>query len=153
MNDIHIYTDGACAGNPGPGGWGVVLIAGNRYKDLCGGSAKDTTNNRMELQAAIEGLKALKIKDWPVHLYTDSKYVVQGITEWIIEWKQHKWAKIANKDLWLELDALNQQFDNIEWRWLKGHAGHPLNERADKLAQKGLERQIYGERGYGLDPP
>ena len=141
MNNIEIYTDGACRGNPGPGGWGALLSFAGKERELFGG-APDTTNNRMELQAAIEGLKVLT-KDCDVTLYTDSKYVLQGITEWIHGWKAKGW-KTANKkpvkngDLWRELDTLNQTH-NVNWVWVKGHAGVPGNERADSLANKGID--------------
>jgi ribonuclease HI len=132
MSVVEIYTDGACSGNPGPGGWGAVLRYGGHEKELSGGEA-ETTNNRMELMAAIKALEALKRKS-TVDLYTDSTYVKQGITEWIHGWKAKNWPqRIKNKDLWRELDLLNQKHD-VRWHWVKGHAGHPENERADSLA-------------------
>ncbi len=132
MSIVEIYTDGACSGNPGPGGWGAVLRYGGHEKELSGGEA-ETTNNRMELMAAIKALEALKRKS-TVDLYTDSTYVKQGITEWIHGWKAKNWPqRIKNKDLWQELDSLNQKHD-VRWHWVKGHAGHPENERADSLA-------------------
>ena len=132
MSIVEIYTDGACSGNPGPGGWGAVLRYGGHEKELSGGEA-ETTNNRMELMAAIKALEALKRKS-TVDLYTDSTYVKQGITEWIHGWKAKNWPqRIKNKDLWQELDLLNQKHD-VRWHWVKGHAGHPENERADSLA-------------------
>ncbi len=132
MSIVEIYTDGACSGNPGPGGWGVILRYGKNEKELSGGET-ETTNNRMELMAAIKGLEELK-RHCKVKLYTDSTYVKQGITEWIHGWKAKNWPnRIKNKDLWVELDALNQKHD-VEWHWVKGHAGHPENERADQLA-------------------
>lgn len=132
MSIVEIYTDGACSGNPGPGGWGAVLRYGGHEKELSGGEA-ETTNNRMELMAAIKALEALKRKS-TVDLYTDSTYVKQGITEWIHGWKAKNWPqRIKNKDLWRELDLLNQKHD-VRWHWVKGHAGHPENERADSLA-------------------
>ncbi|MAS87081.1 MAG: ribonuclease HI [Micavibrio sp.] len=135
---VEIYTDGACSGNPGPGGWGAILRYGKTEKELSGGDP-ETTNNRMELMAAIEGLKALK-REAEVHLYTDSTYVKQGITEWIHGWKAKNWpARIKNKDLWLELDAQNQKH-KVSWHWVKGHAGHPENERADQLAVAAIPR-------------
>ena len=135
---VEIYTDGACSGNPGPGGWGAILRYGKTEKELSGGDP-ETTNNRMELMAAIEGLKALK-REAEVHLYTDSIYVKQGITEWIHGWKAKNWpARIKNKDLWLELDAQNQKH-KVSWHWVKGHAGHPENERADQLAVAAIPR-------------
>ncbi len=138
---ITIFTDGACSGNPGPGGWGAILIYGEHRKELLGGE-KETTNNRMELTAAIEALKALKHDGCAVDLYTDSTYVKQGITEWIHGWKKRGWKNsqkkaVKNADLWQELDA-NTQKHNISWHWVKGHAGHPENERADELARQGI---------------
>ena len=138
---IEIYTDGACSGNPGPGGWGALLIKGAHRKELNGGEA-ETTNNRMELTAAIEALNALKFAPSDVVLYTDSNYVKGGITGWIENWKKNGW-KTANKkpvknaDLWQALDEIEQQH-NVSWRWVKGHAGNPGNERADELAREGI---------------
>jgi len=144
---LIIYTDGACSGNPGPGGWGVYLKFGPHEKELWGGEDK-TTNNRMELQAAIEGLKAVKpgFKD-EIQLWTDSTYVLKGITEWIIGWKKRGWKKadkkpVINADLWQELDALNQDM-SVKWQWVKGHAGVDGNERADRLARKGVPIEGY----------
>ena len=136
MQEVTIYTDGACSGNPGPGGWGAVLLYGEHQKEI-NGFAPETTNNRMELQAAIEALKALNQR-CKVDLHTDSTYVQKGITEWITGWKAKNWRNsqkkpVKNADLWQELDALNAQH-NVNWHWVKGHAGHPLNERADELA-------------------
>jgi ribonuclease HI len=141
MSVITIYTDGACLGNPGPGGWGVLLIYGDHKKELYGGES-DTTNNRMELQAAIEALVVLK-KSSEVHLYTDSNYVKNGITSWIHGWKKNNWRNSAKKpvknvDLWQRLDEVSAQH-NIDWRWVKGHAGDPGNEKADELASRGAE--------------
>lgn len=140
MKQITIYTDGACSGNPGPGGWGAVLIYGEHEKEMCGGEA-DTTNNRMELMAAIMALESLKEK-CSVALYTDSNYVRGGITEWIHGWKKKGWKTAAkkpvkNEDLWKRLDEARTQHD-VEWHWVKGHAGDPLNERADALARQGI---------------
>ncbi|MEM1306454.1 MAG: ribonuclease HI [Pseudomonadota bacterium] len=137
---ITIYTDGACSGNPGPGGWGAILISGPHRKELYGG-APQTTNNRMELQAAIEALTALK-RPSQVELYTDSTYVKDGITKWIHGWKRNGWRTAAKKpvknaELWQALDAQVTRHD-IAWRWVKGHAGHPENERADELARQGV---------------
>ena len=137
---VEIFTDGACRGNPGPGGWGVILRARGREKELWGGEAA-TTNNRMELMAAIRALEALK-KPSRVKLYTDSIYVMKGITTWIRDWKRRGWKTaekkpVKNEDLWRELDAQAARH-NIEWHWVKGHAGHPENERADALANKGI---------------
>lgn len=141
MNQVVIYTDGACSGNPGPGGWGVLLQMGDHEKELYGG-VPDTTNNRMELQAAIEGLKALT-RECSVVVYTDSQYVKNGITTWMKDWKKRGWKTAARKpvkndDLWKELDAVAQQHQ-VEWKWVKGHAGDAGNERADKLARRGAE--------------
>jgi ribonuclease HI len=137
---VEIYSDGACRGNPGPGGWGALLRFNNREKELWGGEA-ETTNNRMELMAAIRALEALK-RPSRVKLYTDSIYVMKGITQWIHDWKRRGWRTaekkpVKNEDLWRELDALAAQHE-IEWHWVKGHAGHPENERADQLANKGI---------------
>lgn len=139
-NPIIIYTDGACSGNPGPGGWGVLMRAGTHKKELCGGEL-DTTNNRMEMMAVIEALTALK-KRSDVKIYTDSKYVLQGITEWMEGWKAKNWKTaskkpVKNKDLWQRIDTLVQAH-NVEMIWVKGHAGDPGNERADELARQGI---------------
>ncbi len=141
MKEVDIYTDGACRGNPGPGGWGVILKTQSATKELYGGDL-DTTNNKMELLAAIKGLQSLT-QPCKVHLYTDSNYVKQGITEWIINWKRNgfknaKKKPVLNANLWLELDQLTSIHD-IEWFWIKGHSGHPENERADALANKGVD--------------
>ncbi|WP_207458601.1 ribonuclease HI [Azospirillum sp. SYSU D00513] len=137
---VDIFTDGACSGNPGPGGWGVILRFGEVEKELCGGESP-TTNNRMELMAAIQALEALK-RPVKVRLYTDSEYVKNGITKWIHGWKAKGWQTadrkpVKNVDLWQRLDAAKQQHE-IEFHWVRGHAGHPENERADELARKGL---------------
>ena len=143
MNQVEIYTDGACKGNPGPGGWGVLLRSGALEKELFGGEL-GTTNNRMELMAVIEALSALK-RPCAVTLFLDSEYVRKGITEWIHGWKAKGWKTAArqpvkNADLWQKLDALTHDgVHHIEWHWVKGHAGHPENERADELARKGME--------------
>ena len=139
--DIQIWTDGACSGNPGPGGWGVLLVSGSRRKELYGGDA-DTTNNRMELQAAIEALNALK-KPSAVTLHTDSTYVKDGLTKWIHGWKKNGWKTAAkkpvkNKDLWQALDEACARHQ-IKWVWVKGHAGDEGNEKADELARRGAE--------------
>lgn len=141
-NTVEMWTDGACSGNPGPGGWGVLLKFGEHEKELFGG-VSDTTNNRMELQAAIEGLGALK-RRCAVIVYTDSKYVRDGVTQWLPNWKRNNWRTSArkpvkNSDLWQVLDALLDTQD-IEWRWVKGHAGDPGNERADYLARQGISQ-------------
>ena len=138
---VEIYTDGACKGNPGLGGWGALLRAGELEKELCGGEP-NTTNNRMEMMAVIEGLKALK-RPAQVVVFTDSKYVQMGISEWITGWKARGWRTaskqpVKNEDLWRLLDA-HAATHKVEWRWVKGHAGHEGNERADALANKGVE--------------
>jgi len=137
---INIYTDGACSGNPGPGGWGVLLRWRGHEKELFGGEP-DTTNNRMELMAAIQAMESLK-RQGPVDLYTDSTYVRDGITKWIIGWKKNGWKTAAkkpvkNEDLWKRLEQALVDHD-VTWHWVKGHAGHPGNERADELARKGI---------------
>ena len=145
-SQIVIYTDGACKGNPGPGGWGALLTSGTTEKELFGGEL-GTTNNRMEMTAVIEALAALK-KPSVVILYLDSQYVLKGITEWIHSWKARGWrtaakAPVKNVDLWQKLDALLvSSSHNIDWRWVKGHNGDPGNERADALANKGVERAL-----------
>ena len=140
MSEVVIYTDGACKGNPGPGGWGVSLRYKGEEKELYGGAA-ETTNNRMELMAAITALETLT-QPCQVKLHTDSKYVLQGITEWLINWKKRSWKTATNKpvkneDLWRRLDTAIQRH-NIDWVWVKGHAGDVGNERADLLANKGI---------------
>ena len=139
---IKVYTDGACRGNPGPGGWGVYIRLNDEEKDLYGGNP-ETTNNQMEMQAALEALKYLKDKNEVIELYTDSNYLRQGITEWIHKWKLNNWrtaAKkpVANRDLWIEISDLNEKMD-VQWNWVKGHAGDPGNERADQLANIGAD--------------
>jgi ribonuclease HI len=141
MKTVNIYTDGACKGNPGPGGWGVLIQYQDNEKEYFGGN-KNTTNNQMELQAAIEGLKLLK-EVCIVNLTTDSKYVMQGITSWIKKWKINKWKNsnkkdVKNKELWIELDKLCMKHD-VRWNWVKGHTGHEQNEIADILANKGID--------------
>ena len=141
MKKVEIFTDGACKGNPGPGGWGAWLIAGEHQKELCGGEM-NTTNNRMELRAVIEALNALK-RPSEVVLHTDSQYVQKGISEWIVGWKKRGWRKadkspVLNVDLWQALDEACLRH-TIEWRWVKGHAGHAGNERADELANRGVD--------------
>ncbi len=136
---VMIYTDGACQGNPGPGGWGVILRYGQHEKTLSGGET-DTTNNRMELQAALEALRALT-EPCQVILFTDSEYLKKGITEWLPHWKRRNWrrkgGKLANVDLWMKLDEEITRHQ-ISWRWVRGHAGHHFNERVDKLARKAI---------------
>ena len=152
---VDIYSDGACRGNPGPGGWGALLRARGAEKELWGGEAQ-TTNNRMELTAVIRALEALK-RPSTVRLHTDSQYVQKGISEWIRAWKRNGWRTadkkpVKNADLWRELDALAQQH-KIEWFWVKGHAGHPENERADRLANKGIPAPTRGKPRDEADRP
>jgi ribonuclease HI len=143
MNTIDIYTDGACKGNPGPGGWGVLLKSDGTEKELFGGEL-NTTNNRMEMMAVIQALEALK-RPCKVNLFLDSKYVLQGITEWIVGWKARGWRTaskepVKNIELWQRLDAIvTNGGHQIDWRWVKGHAGDPGNERADALANRGVQ--------------
>lgn len=137
---VHIYSDGACKGNPGAGGWGALLISGGHRKEICGGEP-DTTNNRMEMMAVIRALESLK-RPSTVHVHTDSQYVQKGISEWMAGWKKRGWRTadgkpVKNQDLWQELDALSRKH-RIEWNWVRGHAGHPENERADALANQGV---------------
>lgn len=139
---IEIYTDGACSGNPGPGGWGALLRWNGHEKEISGGE-DDTTNNRMEMMAVIQSLETLK-KPSEVDLYTDSKYVMQGVTEWLEGWKARGWKSaskkpVKNQDLWQEIDSLIQKH-KVTFHWIKGHAGHPENERADKLATSAIPR-------------
>jgi ribonuclease HI len=139
--NVDIFTDGACRGNPGPGGWGVILRLGERERELWGGE-RQTTNNRMELTAAIRGLEALK-RPVAATVHTDSQYVLKGISEWIHGWKRNGWKTadkkpVKNADLWQILDALAAGHD-VKWVWVKGHAGHPENERADGLANRGID--------------
>lgn len=143
-NIVEIYTDGACKGNPGPGGWGAWMSFAGREKELCGGEL-NTTNNRMELTAVIRALEALK-RECAIRIYTDSSYVQKGITEWIRNWKLRNWVTsdrkpVKNADLWKSLDLLVEQHQ-IEWVWVKGHAGNAGNERADALANKGVEQVL-----------
>ncbi|XWN31221.1 MAG: ribonuclease HI [Devosia sp.] len=138
---VEIFTDGACSGNPGPGGWGAILRYKGRTKELKGGEA-DTTNNRMELTAAIRALEAMK-RPVPIDVHTDSQYLRQGVTEWLPRWQANGWRTAAKKpvkndDLWRALAELIKTYD-VSWHWVKGHAGHPENERADELARAGLE--------------
>ena len=137
---VDIWTDGACSGNPGPGGWGAVLRYGETEKEFSGAEVA-TTNNRMELMAAIQALEALK-RPSKVRLHTDSKYVMDGLTKWIHGWKKNGWKTadkkpVKNEDLWKRLDEANARHE-VEWKWVKGHAGHAMNERADQLARDGL---------------
>ena len=141
MSEVEIWTDGACSGNPGPGGWGVILVKGEHRKELFGGEP-DTTNNRMELMAAISALEALK-KPCDVTLHIDSQYVRQGIMTWIHGWKRNGWKTadkkpVKNAELWLRLDEATRRH-TIHWHWVKGHAGDAMNERADELAREGVK--------------
>ena len=140
--NVVIFTDGACSVNPGPGGWGAILTMGAHEKEICGGEAA-TTNNRMEMMAAIQALETLN-KPCKVELHTDSQYLRNGVTQWIHAWKARGWKTadrkpVKNEDLWKRLDAARLRHE-VDWRWVKGHAGHPMNERADALARKGLEQ-------------
>jgi ribonuclease HI len=151
---VEIYTDGACVPNPGPGGWGAVLRYGTAEKDLCGGEATVTTNNRMELTAPIRALETLTRAPMTVKLYTDSIYVRDGITKWLPRWKANGWQTSAkqpvkNVDLWQRLEAAVNRH-HVQWHWVKGHAGHPENERADRLAAKGLLEAV--ATGADIDP-
>ena len=142
MKQVDIFTDGACRGNPGPGGWGAVLRHGDTEKELFGGEAH-TTNNRMELMAAIQALEALK-GPCQVNLTTDSQYVRKGITEWLVNWKKRNWLTAAkkpvvNKDLWQRLEEAAQRHQ-VKWHWVRGHSGHSENERADSLANRGIDQ-------------
>ena len=141
MDHIEVFTDGACQGNPGPGGWGAILRYKGHEKEISG-YVPETTNNRMELQAAIEALKLIK-RSLPVDLYTDSEYLRKGMTEWLAGWKRNNWRTAAkqpvkNQDLWEQLDALATTH-KITWHWVRGHAGHPDNERADRLATEAIK--------------
>lgn len=141
MTKVEIYTDGACLGNPGPGGWAAILMTDKHQKEISG-SQQDTTNNRMELTAVIESLKMIK-KSVKIRLYTDSKYVIEGITKWIFGWKKNQWRnanrkQVKNSDLWQELDEQVAKYD-IEWIWVKGHDGNKYNEMVDKMAKKQAE--------------
>ncbi len=144
MEDVEIYTDGACRGNPGPGGWGAILRYSEQEKEIFGGEVA-TTNNRMELMAAIRALELLK-RPCRVKLTTDSSYVQKGISEWMVGWKKRGWKTAARKpvknvDLWQQLDKATQGHD-IQWLWVKGHSGHPENERADELANQGVDELL-----------
>lgn len=148
---VEIYTDGACQGNPGPGGWGALLRYNGVEKELSG-YEKDTTNNRMELLAAIEALKALRFRSH-VDLFTDSQYLRDGITKWLHQWKKNDWRlsnrkPVKNKDLWEALETLTHKHE-IEWHWVRGHTGHPENERADALARNAIK---VAQKGDSLNP-
>jgi ribonuclease HI len=145
---VIIYTDGACRGNPGPGGWGALLMFNGREKELTGGELH-TTNNRMELMAAIQALEALT-RPCKAELHTDSQYVRNGVTTWIHGWKKRGWLTadkkpVKNEDLWRRLDAARLRHE-VDWRWVKGHSGHPLNERVDTLANRGLDETLAASR-------
>lgn len=141
-NFVEIYTDGACHGNPGPGGWAAILLWNGTRKEISG-FAPDTTNNKMELTAAIEALKALKKKAL-VKIYTDSNYLKQGITQWIQKWQRNNWNKgtVKNQELWLQLYELSIQFE-IEWHWVKAHNGDLYNEQADQLARAAIKKNMH----------
>jgi len=146
---VVIFTDGSCRGNPGPGGWGAILTSGAHEREIWGGEA-DTTNNRMELTAAIEALLALK-RPCEVELHTDSLYVKNGVTQWLQLWKARGWrtmskGAVKNEDLWRRLDEARARHQ-IDWRWVKGHSGHPMNERVDLLARRGMEEAELGLKG------
>jgi ribonuclease HI len=141
---IYIYSDGACKGNPGVGGWGALLVSGGHCKEISGGEA-NTTNNRMEMTAVIRALESLK-RPSTVEVHTDSQYVQKGISEWMPGWKRRNWRTadgkpVKNQDLWLQLDALSQ-LHRIEWKWVRGHNGHPENERADALANRAIDELL-----------
>ncbi|WP_339739054.1 ribonuclease HI [uncultured Maricaulis sp.] len=149
MSTVTIHTDGACSGNPGPGGWGAILEWNGHRKEICGGEA-DTTNNRMEMMAAIQALEAMKANHHDIILVTDSGYLRDGIMKWIHGWKKRGWKTadrkpVKNVDLWQRLDVLAQNH-KIEWRWVRGHTGDPGNERADELARQGLAETRAGRR-------
>lgn len=148
MADVRIYTDGACRGNPGPGGWGALLHSGNHRKEIRGAERR-TTNNRMELKAAIEALSALK-QSSSVDVYTDSQYVRRGITEWLPGWKRRGWrtasrAPVKNEDLWRQLDDISGRHE-VRWHWVRGHSGHRENERADELANIAIDELMAAKR-------
>lgn len=144
MSDVEIYTDGACRGNPGPGGWGALLVSGAHRREMWGG-ARETTNNRMEMTAAIEALAALK-RRCRVQLYTDSQYLRNGITEWLPQWKRRGWKTadrkpVKNTDLWMRLEQEIARHE-VHWHWVRGHAGHDGNEAADALANRGIDELL-----------
>jgi ribonuclease HI len=150
VSHVEIYTDGACRGNPGPGGWAALLIFGERRKEISG-SEHHTTNNRMELLAAISGLEALKKVPTKARVYTDSQYVIKGISEWVENWKQRGWKTadkkpVKNQDLWERLDALAEKHD-LEWHWVPGHAGVEGNERVDQLANEAIDAMVSSSHG------
>ena len=155
MSRVEIWTDGACSGNPGPGGWGAILKSGDSVKELCGGEPR-TTNNRMELLAAISALEALK-RPCEIDLHTDSQYLRQGVMSWMHGWKRNGWRTadkkpVKNEDLWRRLDEAAQRHE-IEWRWVKGHAGDEMNERADELARMGMKPFLKAGKPAGVPSP
>ena len=155
MSRVEIWTDGACSGNPGPGGWGAILKSGNKVKELSGGEPH-TTNNRMELLAAISALEALK-RPCEIDLHTDSQYLRQGVMSWMHGWKRNGWRTadkkpVKNEDLWRRLDEATQHHE-IEWRWVKGHAGDEMNERADELARMGMKPYLKSGKVVGVPSP
>jgi ribonuclease HI len=152
VSRIHIYADGACRGNPGPGGWAALLLLGEREKEISGSEAH-TTNNRMELLAAIRALEALKKPGTTARVYTDSQYVIKGISEWVASWKKRGWKTadkkpVKNQDLWEQLDALAAQHD-VEWHWVRGHSGVEGNERVDRLANEAIDAMLSGSQAAG----
>jgi ribonuclease HI len=156
MGVVEIYTDGACIPNPGPGGWGAVLRWGTAEKDLYGGEATPTTNNRMELTAPIRALESLTRSPLTVLIYTDSIYVRDGITKWLPRWSSNGWLTAArqpvkNADLWRRLDEAVRRH-HVQWQWVKGHAGHPENERADRLAARGLAEALAAQGRRSASP-
>lgn len=156
MTTLDIYTDGACRGNPGPGGWGALLISGAHKKELSG-SEPLTTNNRMELLAAIRGLEALKKPGTSARMFTDSQYVIKGIKEWVASWKQRGWKTadkkpVKNQDLWEQLDALAAMHD-LEWHWVRGHSGVEGNEHVDRLANEAIDAMLAAMRGRSPKTP
>lgn len=149
MKKIEIYTDGACRGNPGPGGWGAVIYSEGEPVRYLQGAFEMTTNNRMELTAAIEALAALGIAAAQIQIFTDSRYVQQGIQSWLLRWKKNAWRTadrkpVKNQDLWQRLDQLCLQY-NPQWFWVKGHSGHPDNEKADQLANQAIDTLIHAD--------
>lgn len=153
MKHIEIYADGACRGNPGPGGWAALLISGDHRKEISG-SEKLTTNNRMELLAAINAIEALKSPGTTARIYTDSQYVIKGVSEWVASWKRRGWKTadkkpVKNQDLWERLDALAGQHE-LEWHWVKGHSGVAGNERVDQLANEAIDAMLSGSQEPAL---
>ena len=153
MKHIEIYADGACRGNPGPGGWAALLISGDHRKEISG-SEKLTTNNRMELLAAISAIEALKNPGTTARIYTDSQYVIKGVSEWVANWKRRGWKTadkkpVKNQDLWERLDALAGQHE-LEWHWVKGHSGVEGNERVDQLANEAIDAMLSGSQEPAL---